>query len=68
MARWDRPGVPHKGWTEVGCIDIREDAFDDENIEYEICEMCNNERIMFIFLGIRSSMARSGLVVYVLAR
>ena len=41
MARWDRPGVPHKGWTEVGCIDIREDAFDDEDIEYEICEMCN---------------------------
>lgn len=40
MARWDRPGVPHKGWTEVGCIDIREDAFDDEDIEYEICEMC----------------------------
>ena len=50
MARWDRPGVPHKGWTEVGCIDIREDAFDDEDIEYEICEMCNNERIRYVHI------------------
>lgn len=50
MARWDRPGVPHKGWIEVGCIDIREDEYDDSDVKYETCEMCHNERIRYVHI------------------
>ena len=39
MARWDNPGIPHKGWTLIGYEDIREDALDDEDFDYETCEM-----------------------------
>ena len=49
MARWDNPGVPHKGWTLVDYIDIREDAVDDD-FEYETCEMCHNERIRYVHI------------------
>ncbi len=27
MAKWDSPGVPHKGWTLVGYEDIKEERF-----------------------------------------
>ena len=46
MARWDLPGVPHKGWTLVGFEDIKEDP----DTDYETCEMCGNERIRFIHI------------------
>ena len=49
MAKWDRPGVPHKGWTLVGYEDIKEDA-DDDDFEYETCEMCHNERIRYVHI------------------
>ena len=42
MARWDLPGVPHKGWILVGFEDIKEKP----DAEYETCEMCGNERIV----------------------
>ena len=35
MARWDNPGIPHKGWNLVGCIDLGEDVYGDDEIEYE---------------------------------
>ena len=50
MARWDNPGIPHKGWTLIGYEDIREDALDDEDFEYETCEMCHNERIRYVHI------------------
>ena len=46
MARWDLPGVPHKGWTLVGFEDIK----DDPDADYETCEMCGNERIRFVHI------------------
>ena len=46
MARWDMPGVPHKGWTLVGFEDIK----DDPDADYETCEMCGNERIRFVHI------------------
>lgn len=49
MARWDNAGIPHKGWTLVECIDLGADASDDE-IEYETCEMCHNERIRYVHI------------------
>lgn len=46
MARWDNPGIPHKGWTLVDYIDIREDAVEFfctvKNTFYLILRGCNN--------------------------
>ena len=50
MNRWDNIGIPHKGWTLVDCIDLGEDLSEDENIKYEICEMCHNEKIRFVHI------------------
>jgi hypothetical protein len=50
LARWDNPGIPHKGWTLVGYEDIREDSPNGEDFEYETCEMCHNERIRYVHI------------------
>ncbi len=50
MARWDNPGIPHKGWTLVDCVDLAEESSDDEEIKYETCEMCHNERIRYVHI------------------
>lgn len=50
MARWDNPGIPHKGWTLVDCIDIAEDLCGDDEIQYETCEMCYNEKIRYVHI------------------
>lgn len=50
MARWDNPGIPHKGWILVGCVDLGEDTYGDNEIEYETCEMCHNERIRYVHI------------------
>jgi hypothetical protein len=50
MARWDNPGVPHKGWTLICVEDLGEDVSGDEEIEYETCEMCHNERIRYVHI------------------
>lgn len=50
MARWDKPGIPHKGWTLVDCVDLGEDISEDEEITYETCEMCHNERIRYVHI------------------
>ena len=46
MARWDLPGVPHKGWTLLGFVDIK----DDPDADYETCMMCGNERIRYVHI------------------
>ena len=51
MARWDNPGVPHKGWTLICVEDLGEEVSGDEEIEYETCEMCHNERIRYVQTG-----------------
>lgn len=40
--RWDKPGVPHKGWF---CIDV-----EDRDEPTETCAMCGNERIRFVHI------------------
>lgn len=45
---WDKSDIPHKGWTEVDIIDLGEEAEPGEQIEYETCEMCGNEKIRFV--------------------
>ncbi|MEF9893763.1 MAG: hypothetical protein RR738_10565 [Anaerorhabdus sp.] len=55
MSLWDIKGVPHKGWTCVGMIDLGEDAadmdFETRRAElYEECEMCNQEGIRYVHI------------------
>jgi len=38
--RWDRPGVPHLGWTCTAVEDLREGKTRDDNDAYATCEMC----------------------------
>ncbi len=50
MGRWDKPGVPHKGWVLEGIEDIKADCIGDRSFEYEICEMCQHERIRYVHI------------------
>lgn len=47
---WSKAGIPHKGWVCVDVEDIAENATGSENIEYEQCEMCGNEKIRFVHI------------------
>lgn len=33
--RWDKKGIPHKGWTEIGIEDLGEEVDFGEEIRYE---------------------------------
>lgn len=48
MKLWDTPGVPHKGWECDTVYDIREDGSSPDETDYEVCQMCGNERIRFV--------------------
>lgn len=48
--RWDKSGVPHKGWRYIGVEDLGEYVEPGEQINYEVCEMCGNERIRYVHL------------------
>lgn len=38
--KWDKPGVPHKGWT---CIDV-----EDLGLLGAVCEMCETQEIRYV--------------------
>lgn len=46
--RWDKPGVPQKGWVFVTLFDTRSDGESAEDASYAEREMCGNERIRFV--------------------
>lgn len=48
MARWEREGIPHKGWKEIGIEDLGEDLEFGDDVEYEQCEMCGQEKIRYV--------------------
>ena len=50
MARWNREGIPHKGWEYVDIIDLGEGLFPGEQIEYAVCEMCGQEKIRYVHI------------------
>lgn len=50
MAHWDKPNIPHKGWTEIGMEDLGEEIEPGEEIKYKQCEMCGNERIRYVHI------------------
>lgn len=45
---WNIPGIPRKGWTSENVYDVRADGQSVEETDYEICMMCNNERIRYV--------------------
>jgi hypothetical protein len=50
MARWNTEGIPHKGWRYVGMEDLGDNALPGDEIQYEQCEMCGNEKIRYVHL------------------
>ncbi|MFR7918790.1 MAG: hypothetical protein ACLU4L_05395 [Anaerostipes sp.] len=48
--RWNKVDLPHKGWTEIGMEDLGENTEFGEEIEYEQCEMCGNEKIRYVHI------------------
>lgn len=50
MARWEREGIPHKGWKEIGIEDLGEDLEFGDDVEYEQCEMCGQEKIRYVHI------------------
>ena len=48
--RWDKKGIPQKGWLEIGMEDLGEEAEIGEEIQYEQCEMCRNEKIRYVHI------------------
>jgi|SRR4051794_28404654 hypothetical protein len=44
---WNEPEVPHKGWTEVGQIDMREQGARDAS-EYATCGMCGQAGVRHV--------------------
>ena len=50
MAEWNKSGIPHKGWQCIDVIDLGEDKEKMEEIDYEQCEMCNNEKIRYVHI------------------
>ena len=47
--RWNKADLPHKGLTEIGMEDLGE-GLEGEEIEYEQCEMCGNEKIRYVHI------------------
>ena len=48
MIRWNKADIPHKGWKYIGIEDLGEDVYPGEEIRYEQCEMCGNEKIRYV--------------------
>jgi len=47
---WKQSGVPHRGWSLLDVIDVREDGQREEDTDYETCMMCGNEKIRYVHL------------------
>ena len=50
MNLWDVKGVPHSGWKCEGVIDVGDGASSSDEIDYEQCEMCGNEKIRYVHI------------------
>ena len=47
---WNQHSIPHKGWTLLDVIDIREDGASEDETDYESCMMCGNEKIRYVHI------------------
>jgi hypothetical protein len=48
--RWKQKDIPHKGWTLISVIDVREDGQSEEETDYENCMMCGKEKIRYVHI------------------
>lgn len=48
MNYWSDPNVPHRGWECVDVIDLADYCENDDEIRYQQCQMCSNEKIRFV--------------------
>jgi hypothetical protein len=48
--QWKQQGFPHKGWTLLDVIDVREDGQSEDETDYETCMMCGNEKIRYVHI------------------
>lgn len=46
----DFPNIPHKGWTIVDAIHIREEGQGEDETVYPNCIICNNDRIRYVHI------------------
>lgn len=47
---WRQQGIPHKGWTLLDVIDVREYDQAEWETNYETCMMCGNEKIRYVHI------------------
>lgn len=47
---WKSQGIPHKGWSLVAVVDVREDGQSEDETEYETCMMCGHEKIRYVHI------------------
>jgi len=46
--RWDKPGIPHRGWWTVDVIDLNPDEEPADQVDYATCEMCDHHPIRYV--------------------
>ena len=47
---WKQSGIPHRGWSLLDVIDVREDGQREDETDYETCMMCGNEKIRYVHI------------------
>ena len=52
---WKNKDIPHKGWTLISVIDVREDGQSEEDTYYENCMMCGKEKIRYVHIVTHSN-------------
>jgi hypothetical protein len=62
--QWKQQGFPHKGWTLLDVIDVREDGQSEEETDYETFMMCGNEKIRYVHIVEHKEIAKEFRVDY----
>jgi len=47
---WKQSGIPHRGWSLLDVIDVREGGQREDETDYETCMMCGNEKIRYVHI------------------
>ena len=47
---WKQSDIPHKGWSLIDVIDIRDSGQHANETEYEKCMMCGQEKIRYVHI------------------
>lgn len=46
--RWDKPGIPHRGWWTITVFDLHPGDEAAGPIDYATCEMCDHHPVRFV--------------------